>query len=237
MNSSHQPRLRAVTIPKTPAAILWDMDGTLIDSEPYWIDAETSLAARFGVPWTYDDGLTLVGNSLEVSAHILMERGVRLSPEEIITTMVNDVAARAADHMPWLQDARDLLSLVLEAKIPCALVTMSIGPFVAAFLESAGPVFSAVVTGDDVAHGKPHPEAYLSAAALLGVDARDCLAIEDSPSGTRAAVSSGATTIGVRRHADLPQLEGMSRCASLTGLTVESLTRIHGGQIRIDEGV
>ena len=77
-----QPRLHAVTLSQTPAAVLWDMDGTLIDSEPYWIDAEKNLAARFGVKWTDEDGLTLVGNPLDVSAQVLMERGVELTEAE-----------------------------------------------------------------------------------------------------------------------------------------------------------
>jgi len=201
------------------------MDGTLIDSEPYWIDAEMSLAARFGVPWTYDDGLSLVGKPLDVSASILIDRGVPLPADEVIDYMVTEVARRATIAMPWLPDARALLDEAVAAGIPCALVTMSIGAFVERFREHAGDVFDAVVTGDQVANGKPDPEAYLTAAARLGVDPRRCIAIEDSPGGVRSAHASGAVTIAVRRHAELPDLPGVTTLSSLEGLHVADLAR------------
>jgi len=201
------------------------MDGTLIDSEPYWIDAEMSLAARFGVPWTYDDGLSLVGKPLDVSASILIDRGIPLPADEVIDYMVTEVARRATIAMPWLPDARALLDEAVAAGIPCALVTMSIGAFVERFREHAGDVFDAVVTGDQVANGKPDPEAYLTAAARLGVDPRRCIAIEDSPGGVRSAHASGAVTIAVRRHAELPDLPGVTTLSSLEGLHVADLAR------------
>jgi len=209
--------------------VLWDMDGTLIDSEPYWIEAEMSLAQRFGAVWTYDDALTLVGSPLDVSAQILRERGIDLAVEQIIATLLERVTARARDHMPWMDDARTLLHAVHAQGIPCALVTMSRGEFVEAFLDQAGDVFSVVVTGDQVARGKPHPEAYLRAAQLLGVDARECVAIEDSSAGVRSAHAAGARTIAVVRHVQVPQLEGMVQVASLEGVTPADLAAyVHG---------
>ena len=202
------------------------MDGTLIDSEPYWIDAEMRLAARFGVPWTHEDGLTLVGNTLEVSARTLIERGIDLPLGEVIDCMVTEVAQRAAESMPWLSDARALLGEVVDAGIPCALVTMSIGAQVENFLDAAGHVFDAVVTGDQVSKGKPDPEAYLTAAARLGVDPKECVAIEDSPGGVRAAHGSGAATIGVRRHVAIPEIEGVTALSTLDGLHLEDLARV-----------
>jgi len=202
------------------------MDGTLIDSEPYWIDAEMSLAARFGVPWSFDDGLTLVGKPLDVSASILIDRGIALSSDEVTDVLVTEVARRAALAMPWLPDARALLDEVIAAGIPCALVTMSIGALVDRFLEQSGDVFGAVVTGDQVARGKPDPEAYLAAAARLGVDPRDCVAIEDSPVGVRAALASGAATIAVRRHAEIPDLPGLTVLPSLTLTGVADLALV-----------
>ncbi len=202
------------------------MDGTLIDSEPYWMEAETRLAARFGVDWTHEDGLTLVGNPLDVSAAVLIARGVDLPADQVIDALVTEVAERAAAAMPWQNDARDLLNEVVAAGIPCALVTMSIGALVDRFLEAVGPVFSVVVTGDQVARGKPDPESYLRAAELLGVDAADCVAIEDSRAGIASAHASGAATVAVRRHTDLPDLEGLTRVTTLEGIGVEGLSRI-----------
>ena len=107
-----------------PAAVLWDMDGTLIDSEPYWIAAETELCAKFGVAWTQQDGLQLVGNSLESSAKVLRERGVLMPSDDIIEHLTGRVTMQVQERAPWQQDAFDLLNAVLAAGIPCALVTM-----------------------------------------------------------------------------------------------------------------
>jgi HAD superfamily hydrolase (TIGR01509 family) len=202
------------------------MDGTLIDSEPYWIDAEMALAARFGVAWTHADGLTLVGFALDASARILIARGIPLSEAEIIDELVTAVAARAAANMPWLPDARALLVEAVAAGIPCALVTMSIGVLVDQFVADADHVFGAVVTGDQVARGKPDPEAYLVAAARLGVDPADCIAVEDSPVGVRAAHGSGAATIAVRGNEGVPVLPGVTTLTTLEGIDLASLADI-----------
>lgn len=202
------------------------MDGTLIDSEPFWIDAEMNLTARFGVRWTHEDGLTLVGNPLDVSAQVLIDRGVRLTAAEIINVLVTEVAARAEVSMPWVPDAMALLDEVVGAGIPCALVTMSVGSLVDRFVEQAGDVFAAVVTGDQVARGKPDPEAYLLAAKRLGVDPAQCVAIEDSPVGIRAAHASGAATIAVPRQTESPVIHGVTVLTSLDGVSLRDLGRI-----------
>ena len=202
------------------------MDGTLIDSEPYWIEAEMNLAARFGVSWTHADALTLVGNPLDVSAQVLIDRGVRLTAAEIIDSMVTEVATRAAVLMPWVPEARALLNEVAQAGIPCALVTMSYGSFVDQFVEQAGGVFAAVVTGDQVATGKPDPEAYLLAAERLGVEPTQCVAIEDSPVGIRAAHAAGAATIAVPRYTEDPGIEGVTVLTTLEGLGLQDLARV-----------
>lgn len=210
-----------------PAAILWDMDGTLIDSEPYWIDAECELAAQFGAAWTRDDGLKLVGSPLPTSALILRDAGIDLSPQEIIDALIASVAARAREAMPWIDESRALLDLAREVGIPCALVTMSVGEFVEVFLDQAG-AFDAVVTGDQVSRGKPDPEAYLLASARLGVNARDCVAIEDSIVGVAAAQASGAVTVAVARHVELPRLEGVTYLESLAGVELTTLRDLVG---------
>jgi beta-phosphoglucomutase-like phosphatase (HAD superfamily) len=202
------------------------MDGTLIDSEPYWIDAEMNLTARFGVRWTHEDGLTLVGNPLDVSAQVLIDRGVRLTAAEVIDELVTEVAARVESSMPWVLDARALLDEVVGAGIPCALVTMSVGSLVDRFVEQAGDVFAAVVTGDQVAKGKPDPEAYLLAAKRLGVHPAQCVAIEDSPVGIRAANASGAATIAVPRQTENPGIQGVTVFTTLEGVTLRDLGRI-----------
>jgi len=216
-----------------PAAVLWDMDGTLIDTEPYWIGAEIALCAAHGVDWTHEDGLSLVGNSLPTSAQVLRDRGVPVSEEEMIGLLLDEVSSRVRGHTPWQRDARALLERTRGRGVPTALVTMSYAPLADAFLESAGR-FDAVVTGEEVAEGKPHPESYLTAAARLGVPIERCLAIEDSPSGIRSAHASGAVTVAVRRLTPLDPLPGMSRVKSLDSLTDEVVVRVMAGEV-VDE--
>jgi beta-phosphoglucomutase-like phosphatase (HAD superfamily) len=216
-----------------PAAILWDMDGTLIDSEPYWIQAETDLCAQHGVTWTRDDGLTIIGRPLGYSAEVLRSRGVDLEIEEIIDRLVGEVSARVRTAVPWQDDARSLLDRVLEARIPCALVTMSYRTLTDALTDQA-PVFEVVVSGDIVANGKPHPEPYLMAAELLGVPIERCLAIEDSGPGVASAHASGARTVGVVRLNPIESLPGLSRVESLDILTDDVIGAIMGGEV-VDE--
>ena len=217
-----------------PAAVLWDMDGTLIDSEPYWIAAETELCAKFGVAWTQEDGLQLVGNSLESSAEVLRERGVLMPLDDIIAYLTNRVTMQVRERAPWQQDAFDLLNLVLAAGIPCALVTMSYRQLADALLARVPEAFAVVVTGDEVAKGKPDPEAYLVAAKRLGVDIADCVAFEDSIAGVASALASGARTVGVQRLIPIEARGGLSRVATLSGLSVADIREIAAGRV-VDE--
>jgi HAD superfamily hydrolase (TIGR01509 family) len=214
-----------------PAAVLWDMDGTLVDSEPYWIAAESELARDFGVSWTHEDGLSLVGNPLTVSGTILQDRGVDLPVDEIVDRLLHRVTEQVRESIPWQPDARALLDEVVAAGIPCALVTMSYRTLADAMLAHVPGVFDVVVTGDAVTHGKPHPEPFLTAAQRLGVDIHDCVAIEDSPSGTASAHASGAVTIAVKREADVPSLQGMSRLRTLEGVGVSGLRAFMDGRV------
>ncbi|ROS74371.1 HAD family phosphatase [Cellulomonas sp. PhB143] len=220
------------TGPRTPAAVLWDMDGTLVDSEPYWMEAEAELVARHGGTWTHEDALGLVGNPLEVSAAVLLEAGVRLEVPQILTFLVTTVARRISEHVPWRPGALELLVAVREAGIPCALVTMSYREL-AVPLVAAAPAgaFDQLVCGDDVRRGKPDPEPYLRAAQLLGVDARDCVAVEDSPPGIASALAAGATTLGVEAVVPVRPAPGLNRVATLAGVDVELLRRMHGGEL------
>lgn len=207
------------------------MDGTLIDSEPYWIGVETELVERFGGTWTQEDGLAMVGQAMEVSARTLQERGVALSESEIIEYMIARVADQVRVNIPWQADARALLEEIVAAGIPCALVTMSYTRLADAFLAYAPDAFAVVVTGDKVTHGKPHPESYLTAAQQLGVDITQCIAIEDSPAGVASAHASGAHTIGVQRQVPVAQLPGVSRVSSLDGVNVATLGEIVQGRV------
>jgi HAD superfamily hydrolase (TIGR01509 family) len=189
-----------------PAAILWDMDGTLVDTEPYWLAAEAELVASYGGTWTHEDGLQLVGSGLWHSAAVLQGRGVDLTADEIIELLTDRVLEQIRVSVPWRPGARELLGETRAAGIPTALVTMSIRRMalhIASLMPEVG--FDVVVAGDDVTHSKPHPEPYLHAASLLGVDILDCVAIEDSTTGLASAVASGAVPIGVPLHSPLSE--------------------------------
>jgi HAD superfamily hydrolase (TIGR01509 family) len=218
-----------------PAAVLWDMDGTLVDSEPYWQESQIRLVAEHGGTWSREDGDSLIGSGLWHSARVLQEHGVDLSEDAIIDRMTNDVLDHMREHMPWRPGARELLQSLRDENVPTALVTMSIrrmADFIAAALDFSA--FDFVVAGDEVEHAKPHPEAYLRAAELLGVNIADCVAIEDSPTGIASALASGATTIGVEHHAPLDDDGAFLRRETLVGVTVDDLSRWHSAGRRLD---
>ena len=189
--------------PRTePAAVLWDMDGTLVDTEPYWFDVEFELAAAYGGSWSREHALALVGNDLIESGRYIREHmGIDLAPERIVELLLDGVVARVEHRVPWCPGARELLASLRASEMPCALVTMSYQRFVAPILQQLPPAtFGAVVTGDSVARGKPHPEPYLTAARRLNVAPEECLAIEDSTTGATSAASAGCRVLVVPNH-------------------------------------
>ena len=187
-----------------PAAVLWDMDGTLVDTEPYWMHAETELVASFGQEWTHDDALQLVGAGLWHSARILQAKGVDLSEDDIIQHLTTRVLDQVSVEVPWRPGARELLLELNELAIPTALVTMSVRRMAEQITSSIGfDGFAAIIGGDDVEHSKPHPQPYLLGAEALGVSATDCVAIEDSAPGVASAVAAGAVVIAVPMHVPL----------------------------------
>lgn len=213
-----------------PAAVLWDMDGTLIDTEPYWMSAETELVEAHGGVWTREDALAMVGSSMAVCARTLRSRGVALPDEEISGFLNARVAAGVAAGIPWQPGARELLDALVAADVPLALVTSSFAELAEPFARAVG-VFDVVVSGDEVTHPKPHPEPYLTAAARLGVDVRECVAVEDSRSGVASAHASGARVLAVQVLAPVEPLDGVSITGSLASVSLDLLAAIGGGQV------
>ncbi|WP_257866175.1 HAD family hydrolase [Nocardioides marmotae] len=224
---------------RPPAAVLWDMDGTLVDTEPYWIETEFALAERFGGRWSQEHALALVGNDLMVSARYIREHmPLDLPPEEIVELLLDGVVERVRRDVPWCPGAREQLVALAEAGVPCALVTMSWTRFVEPILEQLPPgTFSAIVTGDHVTHGKPHPEPYLTAAARLGVDPTACLAVEDSATGATSAEAAGCPVLVVPNHVEVPPGPGRTFAASLVDLDLtEVWATTRSGQDRAMPG-
>ena len=214
-----------------PVAVLWDMDGTLVDTEPHWMAAERDLMAEFGLPWAPQDGVEVLGLPLPTAAEVLRARGVPLPGEAIVDRLLACVVNAVAESVPWQPGARELLVALAEAGVPCALVTMSYRSLADAVTRHAPEgSFAAVIAGDEVVHGKPHPEPYLRAAKALGVDIAACVAIEDSPPGVGSALASGARTLGVEHVVPVEPRPGLSRAASLSGIGLGELARIVGGE-------
>jgi len=211
-----------------PAAVLWDMDGTLVDTEPYWMAEERSLVSQHGGVWTDEHAKQLVGNDLLVSAeYILAHSPIQLTPLEIVHELLTGVVARVSERVPWRPGARELLAELGAMGVPCALVTMSWESLATAVLKNLPDgSFDAVITGDVVSHGKPHPEPYLAAARLLGVDLAACIAIEDSPPGVASAVAAGIPTIAVPHHVPVPETVGAVQIPTLAGLRPADLLEL-----------
>lgn len=217
---------------RRPAAVLWDMDGTLVDTEPCWMAAETELVTEFGGRWTHEDAVQMIGLPLLTAARVLAAHGVDLPHDQIAQRLVSSVAAAVARELVWQPGARELLTELREAGVPCALVTMSYRVLAEAVVAQAPDgVFDVMVTGDEVERGKPDPEPYLRAAELLGVRVEDCVAVEDSPPGIASALASGARTLGVQHIVPVEERPGLSRVGTLAGVGLAELEGLARGQL------
>lgn len=196
-----------------PAAILFDHDGTLVDTEPVWAAAKVALTAEFGGTWTEQDTLDCLGLSMQFTLDRLRERGVNLPDEEINNRLVAKVhKTLARQPVEFLPGIEHFLSEVREAQIPAAVVTNATTS-VARRTANAAPegTFSVIIGNDETTHPKPDPQPYLLAAERLGVDPTQCVAIEDSPSGVRSATAAGMRVIVVPGELEVPAELGTAR--------------------------
>ena len=210
---------------RTLQAILFDMDGLLIDSEPLWFEVECGVAARLDGNWSETDQQALIGGSLPRTVSYLLERASRPASREevgrwLVEGMTSLLASRELITMPG---ARELLAEVRAARIPHALVTSSERPIMDAVLKQLGVSFNATVCADDVLRGKPDPEPYLRAASLLGADPRSCVALEDSPNGVASAEAAGCRLIAVPSLVPIEARLGRVVAASLGQVDLATL--------------
>lgn len=215
-----------------PQAVLWDMDGTLVDTEPLWNEAQQALVAEHGGVWSEALAASLVGRPLDEGARRLQVAGVDRPEDEIIEVTMGAVARTVAGAPPWRPGALELLTAQADAGVPGALVTMSHAPLARVLADHApGGALDVVVTGDMVSAGKPAPEAYLRALELLadrrpGLTAAGCVAVEDSPVGVRAAVAAGLPTVGVPSVLPLPPGVATVEWDTLAGRTLADLAAV-----------
>ena len=206
-------------------AVLFDMDGLLVDTEPLWFETEGEVMARLGGPWTREDQEHLLGGSMDNTvSYILTKATITAKPSEIARWMTDGMLRRAAEGRVTVRPgARELLAEVAAAAIPHALVTGSQRPFTEAVLASTGFHFPVTITGDDVTRTKPAPEPYLLAAKLLDADPAQCVALEDSPNGVTSATAAGCYVIAVPSLLPIPPAEGRLVVPSLSAVTLETL--------------
>lgn len=223
----------ADAVSPTLEAVLFDMDGTLIDSEPQWMAAESRLAAEHGIPWGAPEAEALVGVDLWDGARVFISMGVPMDEDAIVARLVGEVLGAIDDELPMRPGALELLRALLDADVPVALVTMSTREIVdrveGALADRLGRApFAVTVAGDECTKGKPHPEPYLQALRMLGADASRSVAIEDSIHGARSALAAGMTTIGVPHAVDVSQLPGIVHWPTLAGRTVADVSATVG---------
>ena len=209
-----------------PKAVLWDMDGTLVDSEPYWLLSESALAQDYGKVWTQENGHELIGKSLYDSSAILKDRlDIKdLSAQQIIDRLTDSVIAKLQQSLPWRPGALELLMELKQAGVKTALVTMSMRRMALAVVEAIPfHAFDVVVAGDDVTFGKPHPEPYEKAAELLGFLPSECIAIEDSVTGLWSAEAAGCLPLGIVNLMPLEETGTRVIRDSLSNINLETL--------------
>jgi HAD superfamily hydrolase (TIGR01509 family) len=213
---------------KLPAAVLWDMDGTLVDSEHHWMASEKALAEAHNAVWTEQDGHDLIGNSLYESSRIIKAKiGSDMDTEAIVQHLTDSVVARINESVAWRPGAKELLRELKRKNIKTALVTMSLHRMAEEVVNKIPfPAFDVIVGGDDVLRGKPFADPYLKAAELLGVDPADCVAFEDSNTGLRSAEAAGTKAVGIPNFIEIPMIPGRILWPTLEGVRVKDLQKL-----------
>ena len=213
-------------------AVLFDMDGTLVDSEKLWDISLQELYRRLGgelSPAIRD--ATVGGSSDGVMRIVYADLGLHPDPDEMAATAdwLHDYTGELFDGgLPWCEGARELLDTLADEAVPMALVTNTRRALTERALNSIGRhYFSASVCGDEVAHAKPAPDAYERAAALLGLDPGQCLAIEDSVTGASAAEDAGCPVLVVPNDVEVPSSPRRRHVLSLTQVGIPQLREIH----------
>jgi HAD superfamily hydrolase (TIGR01509 family) len=206
------------------AAVVFDMDGVLIDSEQAWADARAELTRERGGSWPAGTQERMMGmSSTEWSRFMHDELRVPMEPDEISDAVVERLARRFRDHLPLLPHAREAVER-LAARYPLGLASSSNRPIIDLVLEIAGLAgcFKATVSSEEVPHGKPAPDVYLEAARRLDVDASACVAVEDSTNGIRSADAAGMRVIAVPRPDYPPSAEALE----LAAIRLDSLAEL-----------
>lgn len=222
--------------PDGPAAVLWDMDGTLVDSEKLWDVALYEAAEWLGGTLSATQRSLLVGSNMDSTVSYLLEITGRAGTTGEIEQTAQWIRDRAAslfdDELPWRPGAREALAAVRGAGIPSALVTSTDRSLAELALNTIGrDFFDVTVCGDEVGGlNKPDPKPYLLAAELLGVDPIECVAVEDSPPGVSSAVAAGCVVLVVPHDVSVEPGERRVFRTSLVGVDASALADLVAGR-------
>jgi HAD superfamily hydrolase (TIGR01509 family) len=217
-------------------AVVFDLDGVLVDSEPVWEEVRREVVATRGGHWAPDAQDRMMGMSTaEWSAYLVTDLGVRLSPPRVAEVVISAMAERYRSHLPLLPGAVDAVRL-MGSRFTLGLASSSPRSLIAVVLDASGlgTAFAAVRSTEEEARGKPAPDVYLTVARLLGADPGSCAAVEDSSNGLRSAAAAGLAVIAVPRpqYPAAPDALASARLAlgSLTELTVAAVTALGTGR-------
>ncbi|WP_191269158.1 HAD family hydrolase [Nocardiopsis terrae] len=207
-------------------AVLFDMDGTLIESEHLWGEAEAELVAELGGVWTAEDHRVNVGNAAEpVGRYIIELTGAdHLTPRQVADMLYARFLAKLEGGAEVRPGAGELVSSLSRAGVPLVLVTSTERALVETAISGIGlDAFVDSVAGDEVDANKPHPDPYLRAARRLGVAPERCVAVEDSVVGVASAADAGCVTVAVPNHVEIPPRAGVVFRDSLVGVDLDWL--------------
>ena len=213
-------------------AVLWDFDGTLVNSEPMWIEHEKDMLARHGASWPEEQFKAQIGEPATVTAQRISESCAgAITVAQAYEELHARICARfEAGEIPFLPGARELLTDIRAHGVPCAMYTSS-NKRIMSVIARVVPEFEFIVDGDDVKNPKPDPEGYLQAMRRLGVGPEEVVIIEDSVPGTDAASATGAVVLAVPllgRPGAAPRR--VLREGGLTGLDFAGLEKIWRNQ-------
>jgi HAD superfamily hydrolase (TIGR01509 family) len=212
-------------IPKTSGAILFDMDGTLIDSEPLWLRAEIEIMAEVGCIWDQQDQINCLGGPAERTERYMQERSKNIKPYGYFINRLHEVMKfKIANELELIPNALELLKECKESGIKTALVTASSGDLMRIVLRRfPSKTFDATISRDDVKKTKPDPAPYLLAAKQLSVDITRCVVLEDSLTGVESGLRSGAKVIGIPHLVQMQERPELRMISSLGDISLNEI--------------
>ena len=207
------------------SAILFDMDGTLIDSEPLWLEAEIEIMEELGCNWDQQDQINCLGGPIDKTENYMQDRSNNIKPFGYFTKKLDDVMEKKlSTKLNLIPNALEIINDCKRSELKIALVTASSGRLMSAVLKRFPVgIFDTTVSYDDVKRSKPDPEPYLLASKTLGVDITNCVVIEDSLTGVQSGLSAGAQVIGIPHLVKMPSNPNLRVVESLSEINMDRL--------------